>query len=303
VRREWVALDALYWCDSTAQFGLLRRIACSWSLVATKLPTMTDREGRLAADEVYYRAWDAAGTPRANALLSHGYAEHSGRYDHVARHLNAAGIAVWALDHRGHGQSAGDRGDIVSFDSTVADLDALMDLVAAEGAGRPTFLVGHSLGGAIAIAYALAHADRLTGLSLSAPAIVIAPEMLALADLPEIPPLPLADGVSSDPDVVQNYKDDPLNYLGAPPRNLLLVMGSVGEQVARLGELTLPVQIMQGSSDLLISPQALKDVVAGVSSTDLVARLWPGLFHEIFNEPTKDAVLDALVAWMVERAG
>jgi acylglycerol lipase len=264
---------------------------------------MTDRDGRLAGDAVYYRAWDAPSPSCANAVLSHGYAEHSGRYDHVARSLAAAGVAVWALDHRGHGQSLGERGDVVSWESTVDDLDALMDVVAAEGGGRPTFLVGHSLGGAIAIAYALAHPERLAGLSLSAPAIVIAPEMLAIAELPEIPPLPLADGVSSDRAVVQAYKDDPLNYLGAPPRNLLMVMGAVSDLVARLGELSLPIQIMQGSGDLLISPQALKEVVAGVSSTDLVARLWPGLFHEIFNEPTKGEVIAVLSAWMVERAG
>jgi alpha-beta hydrolase superfamily lysophospholipase len=79
-------------------------------------------------------------------------------------------------------------------------------------------------------------------------------------------------------------------------------MGSVGELVARFPELTLPVQVMQGSADVLIPPQALKDVVAGVSSHDLSARLWPGLFHEIYNEPTGNAVVDTLKAWIVERA-
>jgi lysophospholipase len=179
----------------------------------------------------------------------------------------------------------------------------LVDKALETTPGLPVFVVGHSLGGAIAIAYALTHQDRLAGLALSAPAIVIAPEMLALADLPEIPPLPLADGVSSDLAVVQDYKDDPLNHHGPPPRNLLQVMGTVSVLVERLGELTLPVQIMQGSSDLLISPRALAEVVGRVSSTDLVARLWPGLFHEIFNEPTKGEVLASLSEWIAERAG
>jgi lysophospholipase len=264
---------------------------------------MTDHDGRLSGDTIYYRAWDAAAPVRAAAVLSHGYAEHSGRYEHVAEHLAAAGVAVWALDHRGHGQSGGERGDIGSWDSTVSDLDELVDVALEASPGLPLFVVGHSLGGAIAIAYALAHQDRLAGLALSAPAIVIAPEMLALADLPEIPPLPLADGVSSDPLVVQNYKDDPLNHHGPPPRNLLQVMGAVSSLVERLGELTLPIQIMQGSSDLLISPQALTLVVGNVSSADLEARLWPGLFHEIFNEPTKGEVLAELRRWIVERAG
>jgi lysophospholipase len=264
---------------------------------------MTDHDGRLVGGSIYYRSWDAATPARAVAVLAHGYAEHSGRYEHVADHLAASGIAVWAIDHRGHGQSAGERGDIVSWDSATADVDALVDIAVGQDPGLPLFLVGHSLGGAISIGYALAHQERLAGLALSAPAIVIAPEMLAIADLPEIPPLPLADGVSSDPLVVQNYKDDPLNHHGPPTRNLLVVMGAVSDLVDRLDELTLPVQIMQGSDDLLISPQALKEVVGRVSSTDLEARLWPGLFHEIFNEPRKRDVLAALSAWILERAG
>lgn len=261
---------------------------------------MSDRDGRLGGGDLYYRVWDVA-DPRADVLISHGYAEHTGRYEHVARALTDAGLAVWALDHRGHGLSTGDRGDIRSWESAVADFDLLVDAAAEAGGRRPRFLVGHSMGGAIAIAYALAHQDRLSGLSLSAPAIDFPPEVVALAELDEIPPLPLADAVSSDPAVVQAYKDDPLNYLGPPPAALLRAFGEVGALVERLGELTLPLQIMHGSADLLIPSSALKTVVSGVSSEDLTARLWPGLFHEIFNEPTAGAVVGALVAWIAAR--
>jgi alpha-beta hydrolase superfamily lysophospholipase len=78
-------------------------------------------------------------------------------------------------------------------------------------------------------------------------------------------------------------------------------MSSIGGIVARLGELTLPIQVMQGSADALIPPQALRDVVGGVSSEDLVARLWPGLYHEIFNEPVGATVIDALISWILDR--
>jgi acylglycerol lipase len=261
---------------------------------------MADREGSLDGGRLFFQVWEAA-EPRAEVVIAHGYAEHSGRYAGVAAHLVAAGLRVWALDHRGHGRSEGERGDIGSWDLTVADLDLLVD--EASAAGKPVFLVGHSMGGAIALAYAEAHQDRLSGLSLSAPSIVIPAEMLALADLPEIPALPLADAVSTDPDVVQAYKDDPLNYLGAPPRNLLQVMGAVDGILAGLGGLTLPLQVMQGSGDLLIPVDALRTVVADVRSQDLTARVWPGLFHEIFNEPTKDAVVGELVRWITGRLG
>jgi lysophospholipase len=261
---------------------------------------MEHEEQYLSDQGTYYQVWRGS-APRASVVLSHGYAEHSGRYAHVAARLVDAGLDVYAVDHRGHGRSPGERGDIVSWEVVVADLDALVDVAAADG--LPVFMVGHSLGGAIAIAYALAHQERLAGLTLSAPALEVAPELLALAELPEIPPLPLADGVCSDPRVVAAYKSDPLVYQGPPPRNVLVLMAQAPESlVSRLPELTVPVQVMQGSADPLIPLGALRSVVAGVSSPDLVAQVWPGLFHEIFNEPTDGAVLDALAGWISVRA-
>ncbi len=261
---------------------------------------MHDRDGRLSSDQLYYRVWDAPDA-RADVLVSHGYAEHGGRYDHVARSLNEVGATVWAVDHRGHGRSAGERGDFGDWESVVADFDLLVDVAAAEGGGRPRFLVGHSLGGAIAIAYTEAHQDRLTGLSLSAPAIIFPPEIVALADLDEIPVLPLADAVSTDPEVVRAYKEDPLVYQGPPAKATLQNFGGVQKLIDRLPEITIPVQVMHGSGDLLVTPAAFKTVVAGISSDDVVARLWPGLFHEIFNEPTGGAVVGALLGWISAR--
>ncbi len=260
---------------------------------------MHDRDGHLKDGSLYYRVWDTP-IPRATALVSHGYAEHGGRYDHVARALNEVGLTVYALDHRGHGHSAGDRGDIGSWDEVVADFDLLTDLAAAE-APEPRYLIGHSMGGAVAIAYAEARQERLAGVSLSAPAIVFPPEVVALADLPEIPELPLADAVSSDPAVVQAYKDDPLVYQGPPPRNLVTAFAGAQALVDRLPAITIPVQIMHGGADLLVPVDAFRAVVNGVSSDDVVARLWPGLYHEIFNEPTAGAVVGALVSWIAAR--
>lgn len=261
---------------------------------------MHDRDGHLGDQSLYYRVWDAD-APRADAVIAHGYAEHGGRYDHVARSLNEVGVTVWVVDHRGHGNSVGERGDFGGWESVVADFDLLVDLAAEEGGDRPRYLIGHSLGGAIAVAYTLAHQDRLTGLSLSAPAIVIPPDLLALADLDEIPDLPLADVVSTDPEVVQAYKDDPLVYQGPMPRGFISAMATVHDLVARLPEITIPVQIMHGAGDLIVPADAYKAVVAGVSSDDVVARLWPGLYHEIYNEPTAGAVVGALVSWIAAR--
>lgn len=261
---------------------------------------MSDRSGALDGKRLFYQVWEGS-EPRAEVVVAHGYAEHSGRYAHVAKDLVEAGLRVWAIDHRGHGESQGERGDIGSWDDAVADLDRLVDEVVAESSGGPVFLLGHSMGGAIAVAYALAHQHRLSGLVLSASAVVIPAEMLALADLDEIPALPLADAVSTDPAVVQAYKDDPLVHHGPPPRNLLQVFATTGELLDRLGEVTLPVLVMHGSGDLLIPAASLKALVNGLGSEDLTARLWPGLFHEILNEPTGGAVLLEILSWINAR--
>lgn len=266
------------------------------------LPMTKLTEGRFAGGRLYYRHWDTAGPAVAQVVIAHGFAEHSGRYAHVASALNEAGFSVWALDHRGHGQSEGERADIESVAAAVADLDLLVDTVRSAVPSGSLFLVGHSMGGLIAAAYAEDHQDRLSGLVLSGALLYVAPEIAALADLEEIPDLGLADAVSSDPAVVQAYKDDPLVYLGPPPRRFIESFAQVEDVRSRLKELSLPLLAMHGSGDLLVSPQALRDLVASVSSEDLTAVLWPGLWHEIFNEPRKDEVISTMVRWIAARA-
>ncbi|HET9692612.1 MAG TPA: alpha/beta hydrolase [Acidimicrobiales bacterium] len=263
--------------------------------------TVAEEEGRHAGGRLFHRHWPVD-DPRGVVVIAHGYAEHSGRYRHVAAALVAAGLDTWAPDHRGHGRSEGaERANIESVELAVADLDAMVDVAVAASPGVPVFVLGHSMGGLIATAYAEAHQERLNGLVLSGPLVHVDPGLVALADAPEIPDLGLADAVSRDQAVVADYKADELNWNGPPPRGFLRAAGEVDGVRARFGELTLPLLVMHGSGDLLVSPQALRDLVAGVGSDDLTARLWPGLFHEIFNEPERAEVLAVLVAWISER--
>jgi alpha-beta hydrolase superfamily lysophospholipase len=259
-------------------------------------------EGTFAGGRLFYRSWLPGVPARAHVVLCHGFAEHSGRYHHVATALLEADFSVWALDHRGHGHSEGTRADIESVSAAVADLGLFIDLVREQEPSGPLFLIGHSMGGLIAAAFAEKHQDRLAGLGLSGALLHIPPEVLALADLDEIPDLGLADAVSSDPAVVQAYKDDPLVYKGPLPPGFLRVAAEVEDVRGELDLLALPLLVMHGSADLLVSPQALRDVVGRVASEDLTARLWPGLWHEIFNEPAGPAVLAVLRNWIAERS-
>ena len=187
-----------------------------------------------------------------------------------------------------------------SIDALVDDLERFLDFVRADGGPAPVVLVGHSLGGLVSCAYAERDQSQLAGLVLSAPALFVPPEILALLHAPEIPEIPLAPGVSRDPAVVEAYESDPLNYTGPLPRRFLEAMKGAAVVAEKLPSSTTPVLLMQGSADPLIPVRAFRDVVAGIGSEDLTARLWPGLFHEIFNEPEKDAVIGLLAAWLAE---
>jgi lysophospholipase len=229
----------------------------------------------------------------------------------VAERLTAAGLSVVVPDHRGHGRSGGRAVSVARFDDYVEDLHRVaLDVAAREGAA-PTVLLGHSMGGLIAAVYALRHQPELIGLVLSAPAVVstgISAPAVALGRLlaraaPElgVMKLPLRK-ISRDPAVVAAYLADPLVH----PRRVRARLGAemlaaMDEVAAGLPRLTLPVLVMQGTLDALVDPSAAGYVHARVGSPDLTMRVYPGLYHEIFNEPERDRVLDDLVAWVRER--
>jgi len=176
--------------------------------------------------EIFRRVWLPDGDPTAVVAIAHGAGEHSGRYAHVAGRLNAEGYAVYAVDHRGHGRSQGPRALIDRIDNAVADLDKLIVLARERHPSVPLILLGHSMGGTVAVSYALAHQDRLSGLILSGPLAAIdpvpAPTRLAATALSKVAPRAPAIAVDSslvsrDPAVVDDYRSDPLVHHGKLP--------------------------------------------------------------------------------------
>src|SRR6266511_1157576 len=135
---------------------------------------MRHRDGWLgsAADgtRLFWQAWDPEGAARGVVVLVHGAGEHGGRYGYVAERLAAEGFAVYAMDHRGHGRSDGRRAMIDRLDRLVDDLALVVARAREEHDGRRPFLVGHSLGGAVSLTYAIRHGDTVEGLVVSGPA-------------------------------------------------------------------------------------------------------------------------------------
>jgi lysophospholipase len=239
--------------------------------------------------------------------ISHGYGEHIGRYGHVAQRLCEAGFVVYGPDHHGHGQSAGKRGRI-ALRAAIADLDQLIVTVSRErNPGRPQFLLGHSMGGLLTLEYAALHAKRLDGIAVSAPLAEVEGgrglHTLARVLGRVLPGAPVSKIdprlVSRDPAVVKAYTEDPLNYHGPIPagvaREFVLATSTLRAEVRRI---RLPTLLMWGTADRLCPPSGAEMVAANIGSDDLTVERYPGLFHEIMNEPEQAQVLDTLVAWL-----
>ena len=126
---------------------------------------------------LFQRRWLPSGEPRAEVLLVHGFIEHGGRYAPTAEALARRGYAVSVMDLRGHGKSHGPRCSIRSFDEYVDDLDCFFDRVIGRAAEKPVFVLGHSLGGLIAVSWCIRRQPKLGGLILSGPALQVRQEL------------------------------------------------------------------------------------------------------------------------------
>jgi acylglycerol lipase len=266
----------------------------------------TRRSGWLpgAGGSLYHQSW-APDDARGVVVLAHGLSEHSGRYEHVAERLVEAGLALHALDHRGHGRSVGPRA-LVDLGTAVADLDTLVDTAAEPG--LPLFLLGHSMGGLVATEYAIRHQDKLEGLVLSAPlaALEAASPVTRLAAkalsvvAPRLGVVEIDSAlVSRDPEVVRAYDADPLVHRGKlPARTVSQLASAIASLPERARAITVPVLIMYGSADRLAPPAGSVMLESVISSRDKTLKVYDGLYHEIFNEPERGQVLADLIAWL-----
>ncbi|HKY93100.1 MAG TPA: lysophospholipase [Nevskiaceae bacterium] len=282
-----------------------------------QVDAMKQQEGRFEGKKgvtIYRRTWLPAKV-QAIVVLVHGLGEHSGRYAHVAQALVDAGCAVYAMDHRGHGQSGGPRALVDRFANVVADIDHVVELARREQPRKPVFLLGHSMGGALSLSYAFKHGDKLSGLILSGPAVALdgaPPAMKPISKLLSAfaPRLGLfgiePSKVSRDPSVVAGYAQDPLNAHGkVPARTLGEIVRFVEWLPLALPMLKLPLLVQHGEQDLLAGVAGSQMVVERAGSTDKTLKVYDGLYHEIYNELPKDRarVLADLAAWIEKRIG
>ena len=250
--------------------------------------------------------------PRAVVAVVHGIAEHAGRYAFLADRANQCGLGVVSADLRGHGRSPGERSYVERFDDYLLDVDALMAKARELAAGRPLFLMGHSMGGAIALRWLAQRKQPVAGLILSSAALKIGGDvprlLVALAPLlsrwlPHLRGTRLDPAtISRDPAAVAAYVNDPLVSLLAPPaRTGAELLQAMEANRAAAAGLALPVYLFHGDADRLTDPDGSRDIHERWGGSEKTLRLWPGSRHETFNDLDREGVVAELLGWILAR--
>lgn len=265
----------------------------------------------ITGDPLHLTVWEPEGEDRGCVNLVHGLGEHCGRYRHVAEHLTSHGLLVYGADLLGFGRSGGRRGDVPSAEVHLADIHAVQELADRRlPSGASRMILGHSMGGLIALAFLQTHPGVLKQAIISAPAVNVARgvsfPLRAAARLLRVvaPGFTLANGLKpedlcTDPAVVEAYIADPLVHDRASSR-LYFSLKALGDRVRgephRFSE-ELELLLMHGEEDRICHAEDTKRLFARLPCERKSLELFPGMFHEILNERQKDRVLERIDAF------
>ena len=260
---------------------------------------------------LFRRSWLPESPERA-LIVVHGFAEHSGRYEAMASWFADRGCAVHGYDHRGHGRSSGPRNYVDSFDDYLDDLGDLLDIVRREHPGLEITIVGHSMGGLVTLAFLSQRKPTLFAAVTSGPALELrqalsGPKLLLAQVLRRLAPRYLinaglpSDGLSRDPEVASRYEADPLVDTRATA-SLGLEMAAAIKRTAGAGaDVAVPLLMLHGGDDPLCSASGSERFFQGLpagSTPPNRLEVYPGLLHEIFNEPEQEKVFADLLGWL-----
>lgn len=257
---------------------------------------------------LYFQGWQPEQNQKGAICLLHGLGEHSGRYSHWADWLSQAGYSVLTYDLRGHGKSGGQRGHISSYDEYFKDTELLIKESEERFPRVPCFLYGHSLGAMILAHYVLERKPKvagviLTALSYKSPLAEQKLKVFMAKALGAIGPrIALSTGlipatISKDPEVVSHYNSDPLVHHQTSLGWGKATLNSISWANMHASEWTLPVLIMHGELDSLGYAEGSREFASKIKG-DCTLKIWPGLYHEIHNEPEKSQVFEYLRQWL-----
>jgi alpha-beta hydrolase superfamily lysophospholipase len=269
----------------------------------------TVREERFQSESglnIFFRSWRPAAQARAVVVIVPGFNSHSGYYQWVAEQLTAGGLAVYAVDLRGRGQSDGERFYVEKFQDYVDDAAHLIALAKMRDRGLPVFLLGHSAG-VVSCLYTLEHQTELAGLICESFAFQVPAPDFALAVLkglshiaPHAHVLPLKNAdFSRDPAAVDKMNADPLIAHETQPTKTVAEMVRADELLKQsFPKFTLPLLIIHGTADKATKPSGSQLFFDSAGSSDKTLKLYDGHFHDLLNDVGKEDVMADITRWI-----
>lgn len=268
--------------------------------------------------KLFYQKWEPPNAATQRTLVfHHGFGEHSGRYGNLLEACAGKGITLYAMDARGHGRSEGKRGDARGQVEYVRDLEAFLSFLRERFGVRLPALLGHSLGGAIVLMFGLRFSNQweVSCILTSGAALRVRQNLtmkikkavgsLLFGVKPDLTVPAGIDvaGLSHDPKVIADYQNDPLVHGDVTARMALDLLEGGEEVIRRAALLKVPLFMAHGQADPITDPGGTVAFSRACGSSDSQLVLYPGLYHEIFNEPPeqRDRVFRDLLDWLEPR--
>ena len=259
----------------------------------------------------FAHTWSPDGEVRAAITLVHGFGEHCLRYTPYFKYFTGQGIAILGFDLRGHGQTGGKRGAIKSYDSLMDDIETAIKYTKKEFPGVSHFIYGHSMGGNLALNFLIRRSPDLTGGIIGSPWLTLThdPNFILKAIVSFLkrllPNITVDSGlesdyISTDKEVVERYRNDPLNHGRISFRLFSEITRTGLWAIVNSSKLNVPVLLMHGNADKITSHYASKLTVRN-SNGKIEYVEWEGRYHELHNETNQSEVAKKVIGWIMER--
>lgn len=252
---------------------------------------------------IYYQVWRPDTAPIGSLIAVHGWGDHSGIVArHTAEPLTSAGYALYAFDMRGHGRTEGPRGHFDRWSSLLGDLDRCLSLVRRADSGVPVYLMGHSLGGQLALSYCMQSGEPVDGLILLCPALrahvpwwqKLGPRLVSVVRPTQV--------FCNAPNYLADQKDPMAARMIGTARMLAEMLGAMERTLAGLGRIRLPLHIIAGRKDHVVHVPEVAELLRLVDSTEKQLKVYEGTAHNPFDQPDAPQVLADLLAWLGSRS-